>query len=596
MSKVYFEIQSERKGSVKFNELGLNEIPCFCEDEPLAFIIKAPYSYGNLTISLQDFQIDCKEQVSDDFEKRLFKSEKDKHFSYLFGQSEIFLTFSNTEESFSVVVEVLATKFTVEQAKRLLDYLSNKMSNILQICFSKSKRSVGFSDGENRDVSIMLEHAEKGLKLFSRHKNQFKQKKITILKPKIELQNRKQVNQVTNNTVAWIFNNLDKAYTVDSNNLGFFHINGRGYEIDAIESENLFENSDVYENQLIFSYLHDIKKFLQNVRSSFNSQNEIKNDESDYFRFEEVLGDVKNTLFLKPRIDKCTDLIDECNQLIGFMKRHIPCSLEKNVRVKITPSVRVNQHYKQMFLYIYEWQNFGEPNWKAEEYLYGLRTLWKLYEFFCLYELIDGLEKAGFELENSEKREFSRKHGFGGIINNDNKNNPNNFYLFKRGNIMISFYYEPNIWSYTQEYTKEYDLVDIYHSGKAHRSRFSPDFLMKVNIKEHEFLMIFDSKYSTRETVKKYSLPSLMERYLHGIQKIQDGKMTQESYIKFLYALHPVLSHENVVIHESFYAENFGLFSQKPVIPALGSISVSPNKDSNLKDVFEAFFALQERI
>ncbi|MEI6707024.1 MAG: hypothetical protein WCK96_07800 [Methylococcales bacterium] len=493
MDNVRFSIESDFYQNEIVFSMNENTSQIYKEDDYLCFSIKAPSSYGNPIISLQDFQIEVFRSGQSSFDIFEYKTNKAKHFVNLFGQSEIFLSFEHTDKILSFCVDILATKITAEQAKNLLDYLSKKMDSILKVCFSKTRYAISPVKGETQDISIMLTHAENGLKLLSRHKNKFKQKKITILKPRLEIQSQRQINNIINNSLLWIFNHLDKLYPVESGNVGFLHISGRNYDIDFIENETLYENSDIYENKLILSYLHEIKNFLHQIKIDLVAISENPRSNDGYFRFEDILSEIKESIFLNPRIKKCNILLKECNQLIAFINRYLPCSLVKGMRVKITPPVRANQHYKQLFLYVYEWQNFGEPNWQGENYLYGLRTLWKLYEFFCLYELIEGLNKVGFTLEYSESRQFFRESGFEGI-KYKNENNPANFYSFKRDNLKIELYYEPNIWTYTKEYTKENDLIDVLHDGKGERSRFSPDFLLKVSDSDKHFLVVINSE------------------------------------------------------------------------------------------------------
>jgi len=596
MSKVFFSIISEHyKKEIKFTDLD-QKPPIIYEDDFLIFSINAPASYGKPIISLQDFQADQLDikvvPINSDIVK--YQTKKSKCFENFFGQSEILLSFDSNQESLAYCVEIVATKITAEQAKKLLDYLSNKMTNLLKTCFSKRYEVGSAQNSENQDITIILEHIEKGLKTFSKHKNQFKQKKITLLKPKLELQSKSQVNAITNNSILWIFNNLDKLYAVDSGSVGFINVGGRSYDIEFIENESLYENSDVYENQLILSYLYEIKDFLHKTKKTWESIEDKIEIENGYFRFEDILGEIKERLFLKPRIQRCNTLIKECNQLIAFINDYLPCKLVKGMKVKITSSVRANQHYMQLFLYIYEWQNFGEPNWQGEKYLYGLRTLWKLYEFYCLYEVIDGIYKLGFILEKSENRSFIRNKGFEGELYNDD-NNPANFYSFKKERLKLQLYYEPNIWTYTKEYTKENDLIDVIHEGKGERSRYSPDFLLKLNDGKNDILLIFDSKYSKRSTVTERHLPNLVNKYLYGIHLLMgNGAIKMQAPVQFLYALHPILTNEDVNIpsYISFYNENHGLFSQHPIRPAVGAIALSPDKNSIIGDVLTKFFEI----
>ena len=586
MDNVTFSIQ-KKSGNINFS---IKNIPYLKEDESFLFSIKAPVSYGEPILSLQDFQIE-KINKTENRELAEYKSNIGKHFLNFFGRSEIFLSFQNFDIEEGFIVEILATKITAEQAKKILDYLSYKMSDILKVCFSKSRGSVSFNQVSEQDISIMLHHAENGLKLLSRHRNQFKQKKITILKPKLELQSKRQINNITNSTIFWIFNNLDKIYPVDSGGIGLLKTNGRNYDVDFIETEVLQENTNIYENQLILSYLHDIKDFLYVLKVRLNNKSINIEIEKNYFRFEDVLSEIKEKLFLKPRLQQCDKLLKECNQLILFMNIHLPCTLIKGMRVKITPSVKVNQHYKQLFLYIYEWQNFTEPNWQGEDYLYGLRTLWKLYEFFCLYELIEGINKSRFSLEKVENRKYSREHGFSGKLFED-ENNPANFYVFRQGAIKIELFYEPNIWTYTGEHTKDGDLVDVLHNGTGRRSRYSPDFVLKVFNANECFLLIFDAKYSKRSTVQERHLPELIKKYLYGIHIMKSGSMESQAPVKLLYALHPTLTNEYIESHYNFYNKNHGLFSKFPINPAVGAIALNPDKNSIIDEVLSKFFKI----
>ena len=107
----------------------------------------------------------------------------------------------------------------------------------------------------------------------------------------------------------------------------------------------------------------------------------------------------------------------------------------------LTPKFSSQPHYFEVFVQMVEWYRLGKLNVDREKYLLSLRTLDKLYEFYCLFLLIEALQKSGWELRQSVAKQTiasATRYGEWQIT-------PNNEYNFYYNHKRIKLQYEPRI-------------------------------------------------------------------------------------------------------------------------------------------------------
>src|SRR5690606_35413479 len=103
----------------------------------------------------------------------------------------------------------------------------------------------------------------------------------------------------------------------------------------------------------------------------------------DYFTFDSILQKVEAPL-MERRFREARVLLQQCNELLAFFQKYIPCTTRGTVAPILTPQAKRFTHYERSFRLIDSWYKLGQPAWSGRSYLFGLKSLDKLYEFFCL--------------------------------------------------------------------------------------------------------------------------------------------------------------------------------------------------------------------
>lgn len=574
------------------------------EDDKVNFIINAPAAHGEPILFLQDVPHTFVQIAIDpltnsiQWEIKQLKNEYLSFFSNYFGHCSLSVKFSFSDSvHFVHVINVLATKLNAEQAEAIMHYLDERMENIINFCFSKTQKNIGIKASNHSDVALMLLHLEKSLSFLISKRLLFKQKHRYKLNPRLEVISSFDAKSLSERTIAWLFQNLEQAFPCPTG-AGNFVLQNKSYNLERVQSETLYKETNVYENQVILGFLRSMQEFLIKVIENHKKGMFIpivKETEgtNNYSSFEYLINKLATPIHEK-KVTHCRGLLRQCLQLIEFFSQHLPCEKNKELRPTVTPFVKANHHYYQAFGFISEWQKMGEPSWQGNEFLYGLREVNELYEFFCLYNLIDSFEECGFQLEVSELRSYSREYGFEGrLITAPHQNTPNNYYKFFNNNgVVFELYYEPKIWTLSES-SKSGDLIDLRHSGKTSTSCYNPDFVIKVRKGDGDLkYLIFDAKYSRRSTVENVYLPDLITKYLLGVGMLANNGQVARNPTHSLYAIHPSIVADNNFAHSSFYNKLHGLFGENPSFPAIGIMEVSPARLNSLSRFFTKIIEL----
>lgn len=574
------------------------------ETDTVVFYVLSPETYGRPIFFLQDEVFDIATLMQNINGECLWKmqsssitsgSPANKWFAYHFGLYAPSIEFQQVKQSFNEFkwINILATIQHAKQAAHIIDYLAQKIDDITSICFSGSEPKNTISHCHpKRDIDFLLGHVKNGLTILEQNLPHFRVRRRCRLTPSTKLMPYHTAVHYSDQTLCWVLSHLDQLMPADTTHEHAFKIDSTFYTLNEIESDELKADTDLYENQVILGYLFDIRDFLKNV-ITFNQNEQLDHEKNmkllqiagdqDYCSFSEVLRySSRNKLVLRQK--ECTNLLNQTNSCLRLLMQYIPATVHTNIRKpQITPWVQNHLHYRQMFTIISEWYALGEPFWAAEAYLFGCRSLFKLYEFFCLYRLIDAIEQNQFTQCPQEdlyipKTMFSQSESL-------NEHLLSHQYIFEnQAGVQIRLFYELNIWAAVLNRVMPVDLVDVTHVTYGDFSRWTPDFTLEINYENQSYIAIFDAKYSKFDTVKQYALPNCIYKYVHGIRRKNGGF----SPVLMMYILHPQDETKSTVTptyisedYYSIYGKNYDILSsQHPALPAIGTLTLHPDVDS----------------
>ena len=253
--------------------------------------------------------------------------EKQLFYNY-FGESCVELYFRDglKSDTHKVIVDIRARRANSELAAKMIKFISDNMDDALMLCFSKSNVGSG-SKSLNENVltrfsllkHTVLDIAAKKSIFLSDYNHTF-ENQLTVTHQ----------GQATGpDSVQYLLNHLDqlKPTTVEYANV---KINQRSYLLDDMPTETLCTDADVFENRVIFSFLHAAKHFLillhqdiQQQASRNREQRIIQTDSnSDFVSFDHLLQSYQNNI-IKHHINDILNLQKNIEHLITLYRTRL---------------------------------------------------------------------------------------------------------------------------------------------------------------------------------------------------------------------------------------------------------------------------------
>jgi hypothetical protein len=557
------------------------------ENEVVTFLLRSPKKLISPLISLQDDALkpDYVDQTPMGYEYRWTSS--NPFFRNYFGTCQIVVELDQLSSRTRLLyteVEVVATKLNAERANHLLNYLESKLPDIIRSCFSRTHHRIGDGTTSSVDAQILLQKVKQQIEVLTEKLPLFRNKKRCRLVPKPVLVDAA-ANSLSENSVTWVLSHLDLLVPSVMPSISSINIHNRLYDVQKVEADVLHEDTDVYENRVISGYLEDVEAKLLEVENSFREalaevETELVVQEipDGYVSMAEIRKRYGRKYFYR-LIDICAEVQEACQQCKKFWQKNLPVKRIFRGMPEMTPGFLSYAHYRAVFELIVEWYRIGNVNLSGERYLLGIRNLPKLYEFFCLYRILHSLESKGWSVIGASRRDQSEAFEKNVL--------PDDCYiLLNSTGLQLKLYYTRDIRTKAQQ---EDDWVDVVHKGNGEYSQYSPDFLVEiVSATGRKMCIILDAKYTRPSQAMRTwdedydrtdELTKLTMKYIHGIN-LKRGGITP---VSALFILHPKDFYgQQSDKFRSFHSDGYGIFSQSPVLPALGAIEVTP--DENLDE------------
>ncbi len=466
-----------------------------------------------LKILIGDYTIyDVTEIVNGDFV--IYKTSPLQIFKNFIGLTHIDVYAGDTLIVSSSPVNVFASKANYERALAFIRSLS-KEADVSSICFSPTKVGSDFVNRKN-NISAKVAAGLKAIENIIENRMRFKNDpcKKTSLNREIRVFNKNQA--IDDNLIASISSDLSCLQPTIAEHADIKY-HGRHYAIDKIDCPILRVDSDVYENRVIVSFLFDFISFLRSLNEKITpsaiSKESISLDGREYISLDRILRD--SGIFFDVLSPKISSGLEKSSRLIEFFSKYIPCSIntfEKN-DLRVTQNVLSKPHYFSLFALIRSYRAIGEPTWKGDFELFGLRNMAKIYEIYCLVSLVGSFKQLGFKISQASYID-------GGYIDRVEKvrpiNEPHNYYRLERdGECTIELFYDINselIHNVGLFGTYGYP-VDLVHRNKL---TWRPDFFIRISRGDYTETHVLDAKYSNANSVDRDRLNEVALKY--GVQ------------------------------------------------------------------------------
>lgn len=435
-----------------------------------------------------------------------FVSQKHQFFRESFGLS--YLRIYHNNEVYEYIFNVLAEKVTSDQAQAIIEYVYAKNPNLLKVNLSRTTIQQNLVRDDDTHFESFLDFTQSFINYLDSKKSYLKNlvKMKSIYKKEI---NNNGTNQIID--PEDVLFNLDKIY--HDNTSSDIYINRNYYSASNLPSNSLTETFDFKDNQIILSSLIytqiNLKKFLD-ILNGIDLINPVNSDKeynsfSSYSNNRHDISKVILKITSVGLIKRITLILKEVEYYIHFFKNILKVSHKKPIYPEITKLTMVNPFYKDIFLKIkniYECGAFGIDGVTAK---IKIRSMSKIYEFFCLYKMIDSFENLGFFIKQEIK----------------NGDIPQTITMERDDKILI-IYYEKLIHYVDVLNKKESGLVSVnyYHKDKDYNF-YNPDYVIEIHdkVSSNIFYYILDAKFrKSRNLINDSTLLKIKGKYFDNLR------------------------------------------------------------------------------
>ena len=326
------------------------------------------------------------------------------------------------------------------------------------------------------------------------------------------------VKQVSRDSFNWILQNADQLAAVPYTSGIQFH--GKNFLPYQVRTDANRKSWNVYENRVIIGFLNTALLNAKQVSAEFDR--DVLNEERVISRIhgripKEYRAPIITVKSLQ--ISYCRLLLKKLNSLIDTLQsvgKQYSSLFDVQPLVLNTLPRKTNtfceiKPYAQVFEIIVRWFQYGEYSLEKERLILQVKTLDKLFEYYCLLRLLKLLADNGYQKANVKEPVFKFDY-VSADGHYQNEKDVANTYLLSNGEVTATLYYQPVISAV--QFENDLTLFRTTKPPTGNPDYYTPDFVLKFTSSEDdEEYAIFDAKFSYRANIKKHSLPEVIRKY-----------------------------------------------------------------------------------
>ena len=322
------------------------------------------------------------------------------------------------------------------------------------------------------------------------------------------------VKKVSRDSFNWIMQNADQLANVPYSS--GVQYQGKNYLPYHLKTDASQKSWDVYENRIVISFLHTVllnakQIFLEFDRDILNEERIISRIHGSFPK--EYCAPIITIKSLQ--ISFCRILLGKLNHSIDTLQNlytqyetlfDVQTSMLTTLPRKTSTFCEIKP-YAQVFKIIVHWFQYGEYSLEKERLILQVKTLDKLFEYYCLLQLLKLLADNGYHKADIQEPAF--KYLYTSADGHyQNEQDVANTYVLSRNHITATLYYQPVISAFNFE-----NGLTLYRTTSK-KGYYTPDFVLKFSFSEHdEEYIIFDAKFASRDTIKNFRLPEVIRKY-----------------------------------------------------------------------------------
>jgi len=501
-------------GQIRLNDSSVQEVH---EDRTYRIEVTSPIEWGRPTAFIEDYSLGTPDEELTVSGRVVWKWEAMDYFRNCFGLTRFSVEFPDGNSFVSSYFEVLSKKIPPEEILSMIHYLQSRSERIIQAGFSKA--GLGLETGESlSSIERTVQIAEESIKAIE---DLLVVRPLRIRRRLIEERLVKSYDlsdPVDDRSITYILENMERGSSepdLAQHSLPV-DVQGRRLYFTDLDVVTKREFTDVYENRIIHGFLksmlhrlEDINAYLQNIYEEVGRlYSEHSMASEGYISLLSVCG------YHVGRLSRHS--IEHINRLLARIRTNewraqqlIPArpvvEMPRN-----TPWFSVYPRYRRIYMNAQKWYTTRDEFSDLSHLLLHLKTIDRLYEYVCLFQLLDLFEGEGWQLYETKMM------GRSGL----QRGELNDRYCFRSTLGELELLYEPRI-PPRGERDPLWNLVKI--SGSPVRP-FTPDFLVRI---KHQATgktsyIALDAKYGSENSIYKYHLPEVVLKYTYGVARLDN--------------------------------------------------------------------------
>lgn len=381
----------------------------------------------------------------------------------------------------------------------------------------------GFRDKSYKSILSYLQLLNDIIQCYQNNYVYFKAQAKHSIISNAELKEYAKVRSFDNRSIKWLCKNLEQLSTVENRSAIMW--NNQYYLPYKVMSEQKKVNYDIYENRMIISFLKEViidaEQIQRELKSMLIEEENVfqKLKRISFEHYHAPIITIKNVQIMhnKEILQRISMIIDSARHLLHAYITILPCQSGRLVgmpkKTKIFQEIRP---YRFVYELIVKWYRYGEASLEKDNILFQVKTMDKLYEYYCLIQLLKMLKEEGYEIKD-EKNDidlFEYKTVDGKY---ENERDVANTYNLCKDSSHITLYYQPVI--YADGYANGLTL----YRTTSYNSYYSPDFVIKITQNQESSYVILDAKYSSKDNIKKYALENCILKYGVEVESYEEN-------------------------------------------------------------------------
>lgn len=484
-----------------------NNEQLFFENYQYKFILREIEEYENVEIFVGDYSVPIHYKASTDW----YETDQDLVFGGCFDLAYISVWVSEKEGKeerfYTDFLRIATTKQTTRQVEQMLDEIEKNIPNFLEVCFSRNKKNSGLKNDSTRSIWNTLKLVDEIIKTYEENYDSFFNHKKSFVEPVASVEDVRSMRVVNQESLRWIACNPDNLVKTDKKT--GINFNGHNYMPSKIKTYISKYSYNVYENRVILGFLKNVIDYLENQIIGFAKEIvEVENIP------ESIVAQLPNThaltgkcvyVYYKGVVDRFSEKKDILEEIYYRYEKILKCIPEDIYGLpKLTNTFKQIYHYRICYECMAKWFEAGDYTFDHLNYLFKLKTLSRIFEYYCLIKIQNAIALCGFILQDSDRIIYDVE---------DDSENINNQYIFEGNGYEITLLYEPSIWidrsnACTNLYSTGYNFIK-----SKWNDRWTPDFVLKISGNYKDYYYILDAKYSNFYNVKRRYIPALVLKY-----------------------------------------------------------------------------------